>query len=257
MMKNTFKLLLVLVLTISIAPINSINAFAYSFDMHENVEYTVFAEKEIYDTTLLVTGIVGSDIDISLFMDIPIFFAEIEPGNNIARDEAMLLIMSLLSEHELSNRDMVDEQGIRQLSDFEITELANNPIYFHALRHHQMRIKQGELIDYIVFFVPTSTENQLGRMAPLNNSYLWLDGTNYLGTYQGFQFRYLEHAAPSGSTKDVDIANLAPRINLGQALFAGVNLTVEIFAGKVVQIFSSTLGLLSDIFDIIENPSHI
>ena len=92
MMKNIYKILTVLMLTIAIMPFHSILAFADSIDTHENIELARFTEAEVSNNSFLITPLVSSDIDISLFMNIPIFFAEVESGNDRAKDEAMSLI---------------------------------------------------------------------------------------------------------------------------------------------------------------------
>jgi len=92
MMKNIFKILTVLMLAIAIMPICNTAVLANDNHPNEYVEFDSFLDEEVSDNSFLITPLVSSDIDISLFVNIPIFFVEVESGNDRLRDEAMSLI---------------------------------------------------------------------------------------------------------------------------------------------------------------------
>lgn len=130
---------------------NTFPVFASNNDNLVSKPITLLAEKS------------NENIDISLFADIPIFFAEVEADNEERKDSISEFVSKWYYEEALELRGNIEMEGLRQLPFLEVTALKDNPIYLSSLKHYEERIENGEDVDYIIFYVPITTSNSMMR----------------------------------------------------------------------------------------------
>lgn len=188
-------------------------------------------------------------IDVS---DIPIYITAITDNSLSIKNTANNVIKNnLLNENNQLSMKSTD-YNIKKLSVAEKREILDNPMYKDTLLRVEEMIKQGVKVNYINYFMKAKHTTKGDN----NDPEYWEENCEYLGTYDGYKFLYLESSSNVESSW-VTPDNMSTSISWTSLASAAFKAYIYFGVGGVYSKVLTILGSLQDFFNSVQSPLKV
>ncbi|GEM_PF-1111842 len=235
-----------------------------------------YAETE--NNNMHINDTVISSETISTISQIPIFITYIdaysdeniqtvkETVTDILSDDGVLKNLGSLYNEEAYGVNKIYKQAsnykIIKISDSEKKALLYNPILESTYNSVQKLVDEGTKVNYLNIFLPNNSSLVIdssvsASSGDINDPKYWETNYNYLGTYNGYKFLYLESAAGVESSQ-VKPGNLSGSLKWTEITKKTLEAVLDHFVkGVYYKAVKAVSDALSTMFSLYETPLSV